>query len=208
MAAYTSAGAAMKSSLELEMVSRSIETGPYPETFTIRDGALAYAPFDLNRLPDGVVYESGTSGPLASPIDEYNAPVGAALCEKDQPMFPSAAIPGTEGVLPYGSCLLLAPAAEVLGPIFKVDFGVDETHPVCETTRTTISALRLGDYLIGTMPGELSVLLKDRVRQLSPVPDHTIVLGYAQGHVGYMLRPEDWVLGGYEPSVTFGGPLL
>lgn len=204
MAAWTGAGAAMKDSLELEMLTRSVETGPFPETYSIRDGALTYAPFDLTRTPDGVVYDGDK---LASPLDEWNAPVGAALCEKAEPMFPAAQIPGTEGVLPYGSCLLLDVAGGILGPIFKIDFGVDETHPVCETTRTTISALRLGDYLIGTMPGELSVLLAGRVRELSPRPDKTIVLGYSQGHTGYMLRPEDWMLGGYEPSVTFGGPL-
>ncbi len=204
MAAWTSAGTAMKDSIELEMLTRSVETGPYPETYSIRDGALTYAPFDINRLPDGVVSEGGA---LASPIDEYNAPVGAALCEKADPMFPAAAIPGTEGILPYGSCLRLDVAGGILGPIFNINFGVDETHPVCETTRTTVSALRIGDYVLGTMPGELSVLLAGRVRQLSPIPDKTIVVGYAQGHIGYMLRPEDWVLGGYEPSVTFGGPL-
>ncbi len=204
MAAWTSAGASMKDALELEMLTRSIETGPFPQNYAIRDGSLSYAPFDLTRTPDGVVYDGDK---LKSPIDEWNAPVGAALCEKAEPMFPAAQIPGTEGVLPYGSCLLLDVAGGILGPIFKIDFGVDETHPVCETTRTTISALRIGDYLIGTMPGELSVLLAGRVRELSPLPDKTIVLGYSQGHVGYMLRPEDWVLGGYEPSVTFGGPL-
>lgn len=204
MAAWTAAGAAMKDSIELEMLTRSVETGPFPETYAIRDGALAYAPFDINRLPDGVVSEGGA---LESPMDEWNAPVGAALCETADPMFPAAQIPGTDGILPYGSCLRLDVAGSILGPIFNINFGVDETHPVCETTRTTVSALRIGDYLLGTMPGELSVLLADRVRQLSPVPDKTIVLGYAQGHIGYMLRPEDWVLGGYEPSVTFGGPL-
>ncbi len=204
MAAWTSAGAAMKDTIELEMLTRSVETGPFPETYSIRDGALSYAPFDINRLPDGVVSEGGA---LASPMDEWNAPVGAALCETGDPMFPAAAIPGTEGVLPYGSCLRLDIAGSILGPIFNINFGVDETHPVCETTRTTVSALRIGEYVIGTMPGELSVLLADRVRQLSPIPDKTIVLGYAQGHIGYMLRPEDWVLGDYEPSVTFGGPL-
>ncbi|MBL0214406.1 MAG: hypothetical protein IPQ07_11015 [Myxococcales bacterium] len=204
MAAWTSAGAAMRDSIELEMLTRSVETGPFPETYKIRDGALTYAPFDLNRVPDGVVMEGGK---LASPIDEYNAPVGAALCETGEPMFPAAQIPGTEGILPYGSCLRLDVAGGILGGIFKIDFGVDETHPVCETTRTTVSALRIGEYLLGTMPGELSVLLAGRVRELSPLPDKTIVVGYAQGHIGYMLRPEDWVLGGYEPSVTFGGPL-
>jgi neutral ceramidase len=206
MAAWNQAGTAMRDTLELQMVSRSIETGPFSDTFTIRGGALKYAPFDATRTTsDGVIMDGAQ---LASPVDEFNAPVGAALCEFDQPMFPAAAIPGTEGVLPYGSCLKLDPAAEILGPIFDVDFGVDDHHPVCETTRTTISALRLGDVVLGTLPGEASILLTDLVRQSSPAgPDKTIVVSYAQGHVGYMLRPEDWVLGGYEPSVTFWGPL-
>jgi len=206
MAAWTQAGAAMQDALELEMISRSIETGPRADTFTIRDGALAYAPFDPDRMmPDGVVMNGTT---LASPVDEFNAQVGAALCETAAPMFPAAAIPGTEGVKPYGSCLRLDLASEILGPIFEIDFGVDATHPVCETTRTTLSALRIGDYVFGTLPGEVSILIADLVREQSPAgADKTVVIGYAQGHVGYMLRPEDWVLGGYEPSVTFWGPL-
>jgi neutral ceramidase len=58
------------------------------------------------------------------------------------------------------------------------------------------------------MPGELSVLIADLIRENSPVDaEHTVVVGYAQGHVGYLLRPEDWVLSGYEPSITFWGPL-
>ena len=207
MAAWTSAGTAMRDSIELEMISRSIETGPYAESFTIRDGAMSYASFDLERLPDGEVGDSSTGGEINSPVDEFNAPVGAALCETPNPMFPAAAIPGTEGILPYGSCLRLDVVGEILGPIFKLDFEVTETEPICETTRTTISALRVGDFVIGTMPGELTTLLKRHVIDRSPDPNKTIVVGYAQGHVGYMLRPEDWVLGGYEPSVTFWGPL-
>jgi neutral ceramidase len=204
MEAWTQAGAAMRDSIELEMVTRSIETGPFPETFAIRGGALRYAAFDGETAPDGVVFDGDQ---LASPIDEYNAPVGAALCEGASPMFPGAAIAGTDGIKPYGSCLRLDLAAPILGPIFEVDFGVDETHPVCETTRTTISALRIGEYVLGTLPGEVTSLLAGLVRERSPLGEKTIVVGYAQGHVGYMLRPEDWVLGGYEPSVTFWGPL-
>lgn len=205
MDAWTAAGEDMRDSLELEMLTRSVETGPKPETFTIRGGALSYAPFDTSRVPDGIVYDGDQ---IVSPIDEFNAPVGAGLCETGQAMFPAAAIEGTAGILPYGSCLRLDVAGEILGEIFSIDFGVDETHPVCESTRTTISALRIGDYLIGTMPGELTVMLKQYLIDHSPVPaDHTILLGYSQGHVGYMLRPEDWLMGGYEPSVTFWGPL-
>ncbi|HWO17348.1 MAG TPA: hypothetical protein VNO30_01185 [Kofleriaceae bacterium] len=204
MAAWAQAGLALRDSIELEMVTRSIETGPFPGTFSIRGGALSYAAFDGKTLPDGVVSEGGR---LASPIDEFNAPVGAGLCETAKAMFPTAAIPGTEGILPYGSCLRLDLAAPLLGPLFDVDFGVDERHPVCESTRTTISALRIGDHVLATLPGEVTSLLAGLVREKSPLGEKTIVVGYAQGHVGYMLRPEDWVLGGYEPSVTFWGPL-
>jgi neutral ceramidase len=203
--AWVAAADAMQSSIALEMLSRSVELGPYPETFTVRGGELAYAPFDLSREPDGVVMNGAQ---LASPVDEYNAPVGVALCETPTPMFPAAAIPGTEGILPYGSCMRVDVLGEILGPIFGFAFESDETHPICQTTRTTISALKLGDYVIGTLPGEVSVMIADAVRASSPVDgDHTMVIGYAQGHVGYILTPEDWVLGGYEASVSFDGPL-
>ncbi|HEY6035728.1 MAG TPA: hypothetical protein VIV58_15745 [Kofleriaceae bacterium] len=207
MDAWTAAGASMQASVEMEMVTRSIEVGPKPETFTIRDGALAYAPFDLAKTPDGKIYEDD-GATLVSPIDEFNAPVGAALCQDVAAMFPAAEIEGDQGILPYGSCLRLDAAGEILGPIFKTDFGVDDTSPVCEETRTTISALRINDYVFGTMPGELTVMLATYMRTKSPVPaDHTVLLGYSQGHMGYMLRPEDWMKGGYEPSITFWGPL-
>jgi neutral ceramidase len=206
LAAWQAAGAAMRDSIELEMLTRSVETGPKPQTFTIRDGALAYAPFDETKTPDGKVYDD--TGAIISPIDEFNAPVGAGLCETGTAMFPAAEIEGDQGISPYGSCLRLEAAADILGQIFKVQFGVDATHPVCESTRTTISALRIGDYVIGTMPGELSVMLANYMRTKSPVDEaHTILVGYSQGHVGYMLRPEDWLTGGYEPSITFWGPL-
>jgi neutral ceramidase len=204
-AAWQAAGANMRDSIELEMLTRSVETGPYPETFSLRDNSLVYAPFDIERMPDQIIYDGAA---IASPVDEFNAPVGAALCETEDAMFPAAAIPGTDGTLPYGSCLRMDVAGEILGEVFSIDFKVDETHPVCEMTRTTLSALRIGDYLLATMPGELTVILADYIRARSPVAaDKTILLGYAQGHVGYLLSPEDWLLGGYESSVTFWGPL-
>jgi neutral ceramidase len=204
-AGWMMAGTGMRDAIEIEMLTRSVEIGPYPETFAIRDSTMMYQPFDLDRSVDGVIY-NGTE--LVSPIDEFNAPVGAGLCETAEPMFPAAGIPGAEGVPVYGSCLRLDVAGEILGEIFDFEMEATETRPLCQTTRTTISALRLGEYVIGSLPGEVSVMIADLVREKSPVAaDRTIVVGYAQGHVGYLLRPEDWVLGGYEPSVTFWGPL-
>lgn len=207
MQAWTAAGTAMSEQLALSMVTRSVELGPDPSTFSIRGGALTYAPFDLSRRADQVVYDGSHN--LVSPIDEFNAPVGAALCEADTALFPAAAMPNVEGLIPYGSCVRIDEASLILGQILDLDFpDLGPDKPACSTTRTTLSALRLGDYLVASMPGELSVLLADKVRAVSPVDaPHTIAIGYSQGHVGYMMTPEDWVLGGYEPSITFWGPL-
>jgi hypothetical protein len=206
-AAWTAAGAAMKDSIALSMVTRSIELGPYPETFAIRGGALAYAPFDLERQPDREIYDG--NGQIKSPIDEFNAPAGAGLCETDTALFPAAAMPGTDGLPVYGSCVRLEVAGAILGEILELSFPDIEAGGVaCQSTRTNISAIWLDDYVVATIPGELSVLLADKLRAASPVDSaHTIAVGYAQGHVGYTLTPEDWLLGGYEPSVSFWGPL-
>lgn len=205
-AAYDAAGDAMQTELEIEMLTRSIELGPEPETFTIRDGTLAYAPFEPERDADGEVFDSG--GAIISPIDEFNAPVGAALCENEDPLFPAGLMPGTSGIAPYGGCVRIDTAADVLGQLLDIDFGVDATHPVCQSARTTISALRLGDVVLATVPGELSILLGDYLRARSPVePENTVLVGYAQGHVGYCMMPEDWLSAGYEPSINSWGPL-
>ena len=213
-AAWQAAGADMKSEVELEMMTRSIETGPHPETFTVRDGTLSYAPFEVDREADREIF--GANGEILSPIDEFNAPVGAALCEANvetpstaYPLFPDGLMPGTDLLPPYGACVRVDTAANILSQLLKLDQqGVDATHPVCQATRTTVSSLRLGDYVFGTVPGELTVLLADKIRKNSPVAeDKTILLGYAQGHTGYCLTADDWLLGGYEPSINLWGPL-
>src|SRR5262249_46986202 len=42
--AYNQAGTAMRDTVELAMATQSVETGPFAETFHIRDGALTYRP--------------------------------------------------------------------------------------------------------------------------------------------------------------------
>lgn len=204
LAAWTAAEGAMADTLSLEMVTRSVHLGPDWRTFTVRDGALAYAPFDGAREADGVIFDD--AGEVVSPIDEFNAPVGAAFCGEDMnAIFPLGQLPGTRGLYPYSSCVSADIATEALGALIALPF---EPMPVCAITRTTVSALRIGEHLFVTVPGEPVTLFADYLRELSPVaPERTVVLGYAQGHVGYVLRPEDWLRGGYEPTITFWGPL-
>ncbi len=207
-AAWEAAGADMQSEVELEMLTRTVPLGPDWRTFRIRDGALEYAEFNPRRYADAVVYDE--SGNLVSPIDEFSAPHGAALCGAGDDLglrVSRALLRGTETLDQYSyyNCLKVDQIVTVLSTIVDVPF---EPTPLCETTSTTVSALRIGDWMIGTLPGEPITLLRDHAQTLSPVPpERTIIVGYAQNHGGYLLRPEDWLSGGYEPSISFWGPL-
>lgn len=203
---WMQAGTMMRDSLEIEAVTRSVPLGPDWRSFSIRSGAqrLEYAPFLRRRLPDMQVY--GAMGELLSPIDEFNAWHGAGLCGAETgPLIPMAALPGVAMVRGYRSCIDVQRGADLIFGFAGVD---PEPTPVCASTRTVVSAVKLGDYMIATLPGEPVTLLADSLRRRSPIAaDHTIVVGYAQGHVGYLLTPEDWLLGGYEPSINLWGPL-
>lgn len=199
----------MQSELSIEMLTRHVALGPDWNNFVIRDGALRYAPMDGRTHADNVVYDE--SGNLVSPIDEFNAPYGAALCGGDaNALFPRSQIQGTWNQdHAYASCSRVEEAAGILGELIVLPF---EPMPSCATTRTIVSALRLGlgdeDFVFVALPGEVNTTIADLVREESPVPyGQTVVLGYAQGHVGYILTVEDWLAKGYEPSINVWGPL-
>jgi neutral ceramidase len=203
MAAWERAGAVMQSELKLEMLTRSIAMGPDWRNFTVRGGALSYAPWDDRTRPDRQVFAA--DGSILSPIDEFNAPRGAGLCGAEVPLLSFARLPGTAGLPAYNSCADMEGATSALGGLLSFSF---EPLPLCSTTRATIAALRVGDYLFATAPGEPVVPWRDRVVADSPFPaGHTFVMGYALGHIGYILTPEDWLAGGFEPSINIWGPL-
>jgi neutral ceramidase len=199
----------MQSELAIEMLTRHVALGPDWNNFVIRDGALRYAPMDGRTHADNVVFDE--SGNLVSPIDEFNAPYGAALCGGDgNALFPRSQIQGTWNQdHAYASCSRVEEAVGILGELIVLPF---EPMPSCATTRTIVSALRLGlgeeDFVFVALPGEVNTTIADLVREESPVPyGQTVVLGYAQGHVGYILTVEDWLAKGYEPSINAWGPL-
>lgn len=206
-AAWEEAGVEMRTELPLEMVTRQVPLGPDWTNFSIRDGALEYAPWDGRTHADGIVFDE--EGELVSPIDEFNAPYGAALCGGGDIglRLPRSALPGTDSLedLSYHTCNRI----ELIDRIIEVTVDVElDDPPICDTTQTTVSALRIGDWMLGTLPGEPTTLLVNHLRTLSPTaPEQTIIVGYAQDHGGYLLRPEDWISNGYEPSITFWGPL-
>jgi neutral ceramidase len=215
-AAWQAAGENMIDTTEIEALSQWIELGPHPETFTIRGGALRYAQFDDTTVADRQVYDD--QGNVLSPIDEFNAPYGAALCgtTDTNALFVEGQMPGTDCVdefdvcaqedwRGYMSCVQLEEAAPTLSTLLGVDF---EPAPVCASTRTMVSAVRIGEYVIVTLPGEPTIMLSDRMRAASPVAaDKTVILGYTNGEIGYVMAVEDWLLAGYEPSINVWGPL-
>lgn len=204
--AWRDAAPLMVDTLELEMLTRVIELGPKPETFTVRGGQLSYAPWDGTTPGDGRIFDE--AGKVISPVDEFNAPFGAPLCGSGDlsSLFSGGQLPGVASLAPYKNCVALSEGvASVLGRFFDVDLGL---LPICATTRTAVSAIRLGQNLLLALPGEPLTLYADRLRQLSPAPpERTIVVGYSQGHIGYLLTAEDWLQAGYEPSINFWGPL-
>jgi neutral ceramidase len=223
MAAYAVAGENMTDRLSLEAVSSSFARGPDWENFTVRDGALRYAPFDGLRPADRMVWANADRTELLSPIDEFNAPFGAALCggEGGTAFFGArgpAQMPNTAYMdESYSTCNQLVPRfMTFFETALSVEIGAT---PVCDTTRTTVTALRLegdaafGRYVISTLPGEPITLLADRMRMLAQevdpglTDDRYMILGYTQDNNGYIMTAEDWLSNGYEPSITFWGPL-
>ncbi|MBX3250425.1 MAG: neutral/alkaline non-lysosomal ceramidase N-terminal domain-containing protein [Myxococcales bacterium] len=196
----------MVDELAIEMVTRHIELGPNWENFRIRGGALEYAPMDGVTPVDNIIYDD--AGNVVSPIDDFNAPYGAALCgEANNSFIPFSQIPGTvRQANPYSSCSQVNGAVRFLSRLMNLPF--EEHMPSCATTRTVVSALRLGDHLVLTVPGETNTTIVDYLRQNSPIAEErTLVIGYAQSHVGYVMTVEDWLLMGYEPSINVWGPL-
>ncbi len=68
----------------------------------------------------------------------------------------------------------------------------------CRRTRPLeLQALRLGDALLVTTPGETFVEIGLAIKAASPLP-HTFVLGYTNGNVGYIPTAAAFGEGGYE----------
>ena len=196
----------------LEIVTRSYYIGREGVVKRPDGTELRYAPYDPNveeYVPDGVFLDE--NGKVKSPIDEFNTYAGAGLCGEQTGLGAIAGLPGAISMPVYGSCLEIAEGGSIIFGIFDVD--TEMPLPLCDSVRTTAAALRIsgtptGDYLVVTAPGEPVAPWAAYLRSLSPAgPDRTLLIGYADDHVGYILTGEDWLAGGYEPSINVWGPL-
>jgi len=107
----------------------------------------------------------------------------------------------------YGGigCLFAAPACVQYTPADRaVCVPLEEGSYV---SQSSIAALRVDDVLVVTLPGEPTTGIGARVRELGRAAGAGTVLvaGYAQDHLGYILEQEDFLRGGYEPSMSIWG---
>lgn len=70
--------------------------------------------------------------------------------------------------------------------------------------RTVLTLLQLEDIAMLSLPGEPTTGVGQKVAAtLAPLGASTnLVLGYAQDHYGYLLEQDDFLRGGYEPTVS------
>ncbi len=202
---WMNAGDMLQDEVAMEMVTRSVDLGPDWETFTVREGDLQYSTWDGVTEPDLEIFDG--MGNVISPVDEFNAPHGAGLCGMfGGALFPQSQLPGTRNAQgPYRSCMSIDEAAPQFETLLELPIG---QTPSCATTRITLSALKIGDWSFLTAPGEPVTLWAQTLRERAPAgSDRTVVIGYAQDHMGYLLTVEDWLAQGYEPSINLWGPL-
>lgn len=193
----------------LEVVTRTFYVGRNATVERPDGTVLSYAPADPAYTPDGVLLDE--QGKIATPVDELNTEAGAGLCGNSEggSIVP---IPGAQGMGPYSSCLNLEGGQAIMFGLFE-GAPTDDPLPLCDTVRATGAAIRIsgtpsGDFLILGIPGEPTAPFAAYLRGRSPAgPERTLLIGYADDHLGYMLTAEDWIAGGYEPSINLWGPL-
>ena len=185
-------------------LSHVVQRPPFPQA--PKGQTLGYSPATEDYIPDGRIL--GPGGWAISPIDEFDAPAGAGLCG-DPTKGNITPIPGDRDLGVYSSCLSVSRGGPIVFGIYDMP---DIKLPLCDTVRATTTAVRFsglasGDWLLLGLPGEPTAPLVSYLRGRSPAGrQHTLLLGYSD-HTGYLLSAEDWLAGGYEPSVTLWGPL-
>ncbi len=164
-------------------------------------------------------------GNIISPLDEFWTQYGAALC--GEPSI-DIAILGLDVDLPmYRSCIDIDRGYALFRIAFPEYMTGREVFdlPLISARTAMIGALGIKDIPVTVVgepttatepvvfafaPGEPTTLwtqfLRHRANAEHGLP-RTVVVGYAMDHEGYLLTVDDWLLGGYEPSIVVWGPL-
>lgn len=215
----------------LQSASRAIQTHPSVIQVT-RNGTVdwRYQPFDGQSV-DNEVY--GPDGSLLSPIDEFTTDHGALFCGTGDIVLPGSPLPGGVDVPPYDGCVRIEALMPLLTGYFDIDpslygLAADDEYGVPLPTPDSLRANTLasvadgllvrdadgneapGQVLFGFFPGEATHMYNETFRRRAAAElgvDHAVMVSYAMDHEGYLLIPEDWLLGEYEADISLWGPL-
>ncbi|MCO4773659.1 MAG: neutral/alkaline non-lysosomal ceramidase N-terminal domain-containing protein, partial [Deltaproteobacteria bacterium] len=192
---------------------------------------LEYEPWDPSWVEfppfaDENIYDD--DGNVLSPLDEFWAEVGAALCGDPVLNLPTLGLDVEH--FAYKSCIRMDSAYVVFRIAFPEYFEERETSfqlPLPSTKTAMIGALGIQGLSVTTVgtgpaetaakdvvfafaPGEPTTLWTQFLRERAATEkgvEEVVLIGYAMDHEGYLLLVEDWLLAGYEPSITVWGPL-
>ncbi len=70
---------------------------------------------------------------------------------------------------------------------------------------TDIAVADIGGLKIFAVPGEAVSEIGRVLREGADPEDEVMIYAYAQDHNGYILMPDDWMSGGYEPTISYWG---
>lgn len=205
--------------IRLETVSRAVKE-THDDIRVTRGGTtdMHYVPYTEELEPDNVVYDG--AGAVIPEIDEFNVINGAAFCGEDPAYLPGYA---PAAVFPYQNCVSVDMMVGLITGWFALS-DEESALPLTESTRAHVTASRMGplpmrtadgqtitdDFFVGFFPGEPTATYTEQFRRRANTElgfEHSMAVGYAQDHEGYLLIPEDWLQGGYEVDINVWGPL-
>lgn len=218
--------AATKTSSEdilVETYSRSVPMNREAVHVT-RNGTVdwKYPPYKPSELykADDIIYTP--DGEIDPKFDEFNTNTGAVFCGSGDFDLPVGGLVGTQAT-PYKSCMQIGFMTILLETFFRLE-PEQVTVPLDGMRTTYTAASKLSgvpmrradgsdvttDLLMAFFPGEPLHMFAEQFRRRAKAElgvEDAIVFGYSMDHEGYLAIPEDWLLGGYEPDITFWGPL-
>ncbi len=167
--------------IEPLVASRDVELAQEDRRFPITRETIGYAEGEFYKVP----------------FDEFDQDAGefkygAFQCSRDGDEDPETQ--WSDGTL---DCM------------FSVELA-NSRRPIFQYSKTLVSALRIGDMHVVTLPGEPSSRLGfDLAEAISTryglSMDNIAVWGYAQDHQLYLTPQDDWLQGGYNPSMSIWG---
>jgi neutral ceramidase len=155
-----------------------------------------------------VLFMNGAAGNLAPIYSVYPSP-GAGHLNEFRVLLGDKIIEANRMISTTTDKITLSSGILTVETPRKAMEWPEELSNYTRTTSAGVKMVRLPvrflkineDIAIWSAPLELFCEISNEVRDRSPFP-YTFYYGYTCGNLGYMLTPEEWPKGGYEPTVS------